>query len=365
MMGTLNLTDFNAVPCSFGNDACVWVFPKLEGVAWNVDNLKFRSSIWRTSDSKPVSLGLKKFFNWEEKPEIQPAPDHIHNQVNCVEKVDGSCLIVSKYKGELITRTRRSLTDKLQNAEELIILKQKYPKAFDNDLLDAEEHSLIYEWVSPVNRIVLKYPEPDLKLINCIRHIDYSYYTQQELDQLATVFGTPRPKYHKFHTLADREVINLLSNVQAMTNEEGLCVYYGNDQKIRKIKSEWYLVRHNFRSNISLKFMVELFLSEGKPEYNDLCTKVLNTFDYECLMEAKPLISEICDAHKQVKNIIEGMKAFLDKIKNLETRKAKAEQIISSYGNTNRAEIVFMLLDNKELDIKHWRKLLFQVLCQK
>jgi len=64
--------------------------------------------------------------------------------------------------------------------------------------------------------------------------------------------------------------------------------------------------------------------------------------------------------------IIVDMETFVQNMrlnpKTFPTRKAQAEHIISSYGNTNRADIVFVILDNKPLDIKHYKKLLFQSL---
>ena len=129
----LDITDFNIRECIFGGDKCIWVFPKLEGTSWNEKNEILRSSIWRDSDGELVSPGFKKFFNWEQCPNIHPAPDVLHSKIKCVDKIDGSCLIVSRYKGELITRTRRALTSTLLNGDEVDkILKVKYPKVFSN-----------------------------------------------------------------------------------------------------------------------------------------------------------------------------------------------------------------------------------------
>ena len=98
------------------------------------------------------------------------------------------------------------------------------------------------------------------------------------------------------------------------------------------------------------------------PTYDSFCTLVLNQYDYEGLLQARSLISQICDARKEVDEIIAGMVHFLKTNAVLKTRKEKAEKIIGSYGKTNRADMVFSLLDNKPLSTAQWKKLLFQTL---
>jgi hypothetical protein len=276
-----------------------------------------------------------------------------------VEKLDGSCLIVSKYNNELIARTRRGLAIFLKNGEEIEkVLKPKYPKAFNNDLINSEEVSLIYEWVTPTNKIVLTYPEPDIKLTGAIRHKDYSYYKQQELDVIAKDIGVTRPKVFSFNN-----VESLRETIKTLKNAEGVCVYYGDEQHICKEKSSWYNVIHAFKSNLTLKNIVYLYIEHGLPDYTKFSEIVLNQYTYEGLQEAKSLISLICDAKKNADKIIAGMYKFVAALTG--SRKEKAEKIISSYGHTDRASFVFAIMDGKELTDKNWEKLLFQMLCVK
>lgn len=354
----LDVTDFNIKECEFGGDKCIWVFPKLEGTSWNEKNEILRSSIWRESDGELVSAGFKKFFNWDQCPNIRPAPSTLHAKIKCVEKLDGSCLITSVYKGELIVRTRRALTSSLLNGDEVDkVLKVKYPKVFNNTFLNSGEASLLYEWVTPSNRIVLEAPEPELYLTGMIFHEDYHYATQAGLDEIATHLGVKRPKYKSYASIEQ-----MLLDVNGLKGEEGICVYYGNEQHIRKVKSEWYVTVHNFRNEMNLKNIVSLYQEHGMPSYDDFCTLVLNQYDYEGLSQAKPLISQICDARKHADRIVQGMRDFLKDNASLSSRKLIAEKIISSYGQTNRADMVFTLLDGKELNEKQWKKLLFQTL---
>lgn len=351
-------TDFTYKECIFGGDECIWFFPHLEGVKWTPKNLIFRSSIWRKSDWALISPGFKKFFNWSEKPNIYPAPDALTTNMNCVEKLDGSCLIISKYKGEWIVRTRRAIADTIPNGNEIEYFKEMFPLIFDDSKKCwTDDHSLIFEWITPSNQIVIKYSDPTIRLIGMVRHADYSYVPQRELDIWANKLGVSRPRYFKYKSMEQ-----MMENVAQLKGEEGICVYYGNDQHIRKIKSDWYLSIHNFKNSMNLKNIVDLYFTLECPDYRGFCEGVVNQFDWEGFHMARPLISQICDGMIQVRNIIAGMKRFIEPLNILSTRKAVAEKIQSSYGQTSRADIVFTLYDKKPLNKNQLKKLLFQVL---
>ena len=104
-------TQFIYRPVTIAGDECVLIIPNHIGVKWTKQNLMFRSSIWKINseaDWTPVSLSFKKFFNWDEQPDLDYTPFSLAANGGCqiLEKCDGSTLIVSKYKGELIIRTR-------------------------------------------------------------------------------------------------------------------------------------------------------------------------------------------------------------------------------------------------------------------
>jgi hypothetical protein len=74
-------------------------------------------------------------------------------------------------------------------------------------------------------------------------------------------------------------------------------------------------------------------------------------------------MSNICDAYKDVKRIIQGMNVFVnDVLKPLPTRKDQAVKVIASYSTTNRSSMIFKLLDGKNLDQNDMKKLLYQCL---
>ena len=110
----------------------------------------------------------------------------------------------------------------------------------------------------------------------------------------------------------------------------------------------------------SFERVVDLYFVINKPDYNTYYQYVVDNFDYELAESCKSHISRICDGMKEVNKIVKAMKEKADEVRGL-TRKEAAAIILSDYGVTNRSGMVFSLLDNKPLQDKDYKRLLFQV----
>jgi hypothetical protein len=306
-----------------------------------------------------ISASFPKFTNWGENPDHFPVPNSLKN-ATIVEKLDGSTLIVSKYNGQYILRTRGTVdASKLANGFELELFKSTIlNKLQDNN--DTWDYSIIWEWLSPINKIVLSYgDEPMWKLIGFINHINYSLAQQDMLDAMAKKYDLLRPEIYTFTDISD-----MLQIVDKWQNKEGVCLYSKNDQVIHKIKASKYLLLHHLKSELSsLEKVLDVWLEQGMPDYRTFYNYIFTTFDFELAEQIKGTISRICDAKKEVDLIVSGMNDFVNnRLKTLPTRKLQAEQVISAYGNTNRAAFLFKILDNRPLGKEEYKKLLFQVL---
>ena len=346
------------------------VGPQLMGCAWSKENKIFRSSVWN-SDGELISAGLPKFVNWGEKPEVFPVPTSLRGCV-VMEKLDGSTLIVSKYKGQFIIRTRGTVDASTmeQNGHEIELFKSEILNPIlsqsniqiNSTVVNASDDtwgiSYIFEWTSPLNRIVINYgDEPKFVLIGIIDHKDYFLCPQEFLDKIANGLGLLRPNTYTFTDIAD-----LISNVEMWEGKEGVCVYSKGGQEIHKCKSFQYLKLHRFKSNATFENTVDLFFEFSMPPYQEFQTKLIEKFDYECFSMVQGYISTICDGYKEVLKIVNGMYDFTNKIKlGVKTRREQAEMIIKAYGDTNRASYIFAILDGKTLDKEKLKKLLYQV----
>jgi hypothetical protein len=347
-----------------GEHECFLVQPKNIGATWNKENLIYRSSLW-DKDGNPVSLSFKKFFNWDEKPDIFPAPSDLKN-AKLMEKLDGSTLIFSRYKGQTVIRTRGTVDARKQaNGHEIDYLCEKYKKFIVYlEMLETSNESFVLEWLSPTNRIVLNYgDEPDMVLTAIINHGNYSLMRQSQLDYFASDIGLRRPRTFSYNSVEEMK-----SAVEVLKDQEGLCVYYGNEQQIRKVKAATYLMLHRLKSEVSnIENVIDAYLSykdvlcDHYPSYDEFFEYLSKTYDYEIAIMARGHISKIVDAMREVFEIMGAMTQFAKKLESF-SRKDQAAKVLQAYGQTNRASYVFAILDKKSFDKDKIKKLLFQVL---
>lgn len=357
-ISTIDQTQFDVVPHLIADETCFLVTPQRMGVEWTQTNKVLRSSVWNSA-GELISAGFAKFVNWGEKPDVFPTPHSLHG-ATVVEKLDGSLLILSRYKGQFILRTRGTVDAyKLANGSELDLFKQKHSLVMNHGVSETWDHSVLFEWTSPANRIVLDYgPEPMWKLIGLVYHDDYSLAGQDTLDFVANKLNLERPETFTFGSTEE-----LIASVEKWKDKEGVCVYSKDGQEIHKIKGFDYLTRHRFKENATLENTLDLFVAYGYPPYQEFEAKLVEQFDYECFNMVRGFSSQVADAFKQVKEIEAGMQRFVtERIMVLPSRRVMAETIKQSYGETGRAAFVFTLLDGKPFGAKEYTKLLWQCL---
>ncbi len=349
-------------PHVLGNEIVYLVQPKHIGCKWTKETLIYRSSVWN-QNGESVSLSLKKFFNWGEQPDLCYTPFSLTANGGCklIEKIDGSLLLVSKYKNQVITRTRGTLdATKLKNGHEITLLRQKYSLAFESKTKDSETWTvtMAYEWVSPTQRIILDYgPEPDIYLVGVIWHDDYHYSSQESLDKVANEIGVKRPRRFEFGSIQE-----MLSAVEALKGQEGICVYCNYDQDIRKVKSAQYLALHKLKSELSsIDKVIDIWFLSGRLDFQAFMEYLGTNFDFELVSQCRGFVSRICEAYKEVQKIVQHMESFVEPLKT-KSRKEAAMVIQAAYGPTNRGSFCFALLDGRKLDDEAYKKLLYQVL---
>lgn len=356
-MNLPNPDQFNIKDCVIAGDECVLVTPKDMSVEWNDDNKIFRSSIWRKSDMHPVSLGFKKFTNLGEQPAFEPIEGY--SDLEFIRKLDGSLLIVSQYKGELIVRTRGTIdATQLANGHEIEFLKNKYPVAFNNSWLDTEKFTLLFEWTTPTNRIVLQESEePTLWLIGIVGHqtdsfmgpwTPYDYFSQQDLDIQARVLGVSRPERYTLN------LQNVAEYLKDETSIEGVVIYANGGQILKKVKTPRYLYMHRVFTGIkTVDHLFELFAEYGCPKREEFEKMLANNFDWELVTTLKDLLDELYTKSKRIADKALWIVMYLQNPDFVQLdRKGKAQKILEHFPDCSG--IVFAMLDNKEITPHKW-----------
>lgn len=353
-LSTINLDDFLVTEHIIGGEPCVFVRPQHTFFGWTQDVLHFRSSIWRKSDGSLVSGSYKKFFNFEEKPAIDPFDGDI-TRTNLIEKLDGSTLIVSRFNGETIIRTRGTVDASVSmiNGDEIQLFREKYSSFFATfEARDTQPMTYLFEWVSPRNRIILDYgQDPDILLTNIVDHHSYNLTSQFDLNRIAEQFGFRRPK--QFHFPSVKE---MLTNVQALQGYEGVCMYYNDDQNIRKIKATTYIRLHAFKSNLSLKNLAELLYHYNLPNTAaEFLAIIEKEYDFECAEAAKPVVEEMWSVLVDFISDIETVNKFVGENKELDQKsfalkmleEFKEKKYLTAFGFSMRRD-AFNMNDTKK-----------------
>ena len=343
--------EFNFKDVTIAGDECVLITPKDMGVEWTEDNKIFRSSIWRKSDMHPVSLGFKKFCNMGETPAFEPIEGY--SDLEFLVKKDGSLLIVSKYKGELIVRTRGTIdASQLPNGHEIEFLKKKYPDVFDNFWLDSERYSLLFEWTTPTNRIVLKESEePTLWLIGIVSHRadsfdirkPYNYFTQEELDIQANFLRVSRPERYTLN------LQNVAEYLKDNTSIEGVVIYANGGQILKKAKTPRYLYMHKVFTGIkTVDHLFDLFVDYGQPQRENFEALLATNFDWELVVALKSLMDELYNKAKLIADRVTGILLYFNNPDFIALdRKGKAQKILELFPNDSG--VAFAILDGKEI----------------
>lgn len=310
-------TQFVFRDCIVAGDECILITPNDMGTTWNDDNARFRSCIVRKSDNFVVSQGFAKFCNFAEKPDFQPW-NHDWT-IEARHKLDGSLLIVSKYKGQLICRTRGTVDARqLDNGHEIDLLIAKYPKAFDNNWLDAEGYSLLFEWTTPNNVIVLReHAEPTLTLLGIVHHWSCGYFAQKDVDAFAQEIGVNRPVRYHYNS-----IMEVIEDVDAWKGAEGVVLYSPDGQTLKKIKAAEYLVAHRAKSSLSSRNnLIDYFFENG-------CD--LSNIDWEILVLVEDSLREVGLEYQELSSKIKKVEDKLSTIE-FDSRKEFALHLIKFY----------------------------------
>lgn len=268
---------------------------KAVGFPWFEDDKMYRSCIFRVSDGAIVSPGYKKFVNFGENPVFEPVD--INEPFVAMEKIDGTCLICSKYKDSYIIRTRGMIGyEKMSNAHEIEPLLKKYHV---REMLDEYEGAitLIFEWISPENVLCVRYNEADIILTGIIKHENYSLWKQSEVDAFASSHALRRPRHFEFKG----DLNNVSGEIKEWIGTEGCVCYFQNDQVLKKMKSNWHHSLHVARSIIGkpeklIDYLYDLGCFEAQADVQE---KISHSLEFEVFQYYSDVINKAIEAHNR------------------------------------------------------------------
>lgn len=217
----------------------IFNYNQIESDFYNPIVKECRGIILENKTFKPVCVPFFKFANYGEG-----YADKIDwSSARVQEKVDGSLIKVWYCNGEWHVSTNGMIDAEdapiqgctaYSNYYDLFMeALKKYNFSFDN--LN-KNYTYMFELVSPYTRIVVYYPEIDIRHIGTRDNI-----TLQELD---IDIGIPKPKQYNFSSLEE-----CVKNAKQLPfSQEGYVVVDANWHRI-KVKSLAYLAVHHLKNN--------------------------------------------------------------------------------------------------------------------
>lgn len=356
-LNSIDREQFNVREGVFCGESSFLITPALAGSTWTRQNAIFRSSIWN-KDGICLSAGLRKQVNWGEKPEQFPVPTDL-TSCNIFNKEDGSLCVIDYHNDRINLRTRGTFSiddGAIENNDEFWIAFNKYPKIVDFLKGVGGNVSLLCEHLSarPEKQIIIKHKVTDFKLIGCVYKYDYRYFSQKALDGLSVSLDMPRPISYSFN-----DIPLMLTDVKEWTGREGVVIYHSNDQEFHKLKCDDYNRKHFFKSNLSLKGLVEFQLVNHFESQKCFFKYIEESLDFECAGMSENYIKLIIDARNQIGDDLLKVMKFIGLHKRND-RKEFAREAAIDLGDL--MHLSFRFLDNKGIDRKTYKQLYYKKL---
>jgi hypothetical protein len=154
------------------------------------------------------------------------------------------------------------------------------------------------------------------------------------LMMLAEVLGVPVVEWYKLDSKGLEDLMGRLTTEQRI---EGWVVRLNHGQTLVKIKCDPYLAKHRLKSNLTSDSLADIWISQGRPDYQTFVRNFGEQFDEETAAWALPVISKMFDGVKELNKIVAVIE---EKVKDGQqkrlSRKDFAMSMQSQYGVTKK-----------------------------
>ncbi len=287
------------------------VSPKRNKWDWTEEE-KWMRSIIVDDNGYIKSCSFPKFGNYGEFKDDSLKLDRALESGDTVRfshKEDGSLCIRSVIDGKVVLRTRGTIDggfgfEERPSFNSLFTetAEAKYPIILNPNWMS--DVTLLFEYVSPKNQIVIKYEEADLVFIGVVEHFNPKLWVWQELIDLANKFSL---NLVKLYTLpkTPKDIIEEINTWHV----EGVVARINNDQTLVKIKSSYYFAQHRMRFSLNYSTLYEIVSSFNIKNEEDLVNFFRKKgYDWELVESAKNIFSEIQESRKLANSLLEEAK---------------------------------------------------------
>lgn len=229
---------------------------------------------------RTIARPLHKFFNVNERPETQAHAIDWSKVVRIMDKRDGSMIhtvaLESEY-GSFTFKSKKSYTsDVAVQAAAFVVAGSKSSDGQDRQYrmlchdLTKDGKTAIFEWTSPVARIVLAYAQPELRLLHVRDNVTGEYMTRNELVDLGSRYNVPGVDDVSINgkgsatfdqvldAIKNKTLQNLVDTVESI---EGWVFQFENGDMV-KLKTKWYMDRHHAMTFLRTRDIARMVVDE-------------------------------------------------------------------------------------------------------
>ena len=202
-------------------------------------------------------LGLHKFFNVNETEITQAHTIKDYEVINVSDKLDGSMItFIELPDGEIVPKTKNSFDGEqvtmmkgLVDETILSFVKEQFKKG----------HCVFFEYTSPLNRIVIKYPVSSLSVIKIRDERTGEYLFDESVPEGLKM---ARNETFEFTSLDD-----LMKTYETLEGKEGSVITFrkpNGEQLLVKVKTADYFAKHHLMTEFIYQenVLVEMILNE-------------------------------------------------------------------------------------------------------
>jgi len=312
--------------------------------------------------NKIISCGFPKFMSIDHgKDRFHFTADEIVHikDIRATEKIDGTCLLRYVFDGKVKWRTKQMFHVQLENQFEIEDFEKQFPLLADPNF--CQNLTLIFEWVSPFNEIVVKYHTPSLTLIGGVSYDDRKWYeadiqllTLEELEKISDLSDVPLVKY--FQLRSSDEITQLMKSLETSEKSEGYVLRTSNDQTMIKVKTKWWVLLFSCKLNFSTTLAVELWLYWNKPSWSEYQSRFIDAFDQDAWNKAMPIVSAMYEGTKAATNAVNHVMKFYHD----HAQQPDIDEIAKKRFSMLRLEMYNSIKAGKDVPEEIWKKLILQ-----
>jgi RNA ligase len=244
-------------------------FPEVKGEDAELLALRreCRGIIFSAATGKILRRVFHKFFNVQEREEMLISKIDFSQPHIVLAKLDGSMISPFVSQGKIRFGTKMGVTDVSAPAEAFA-----YRHA---GIMALAEHCLkngltpIFEWTSPLQRIVIDYKESNLTLTAVRDMVTGTYLTYPAMQNLANQYGVDIVSAYE----SIKDIDAFIEHTRALKDEEGYVFRFGTGH-MGKIKADDYCAAHSVKERLTWeKDVIAMILNEKADDVKAFMTE--------------------------------------------------------------------------------------------